>query len=671
MVIEEGLGGLSEVVGSIADHVELPDELPDELPEEMPEGMKPAGCLTRLLPVTTPGCATWLTAIFMVVTVITVWSFFWLDPDHVPWRHSISLPRIALIGLLLLVIPFVVNRLLKLWLEGSPSPFPDLDYAWEEGLHALASNGLAIQSLPIFLIIGSRSEQQERAIMNAAGLRLRVAGVPEGPSALHWYANSEAIYLFCSDCAWSSAIASLREDLAAEAMARGIDGTDPGNVALSDSLYASVPPPEVNPVTPPTPVPQATQNYAGNYGNPNAPYALPTSSLPQGSAEPIRGTIMLDQYMPSAGSPASQSPSNPSASPYTPLPPSSSRSSDDDAMRGTLLLDEQRGSANRRTAVPGFDPPNVPYGQSPSGIPSPAMSSAPMASIPATPPESEQSGTYRVSRPEVVTHEPVLVAPQYSSASLQELQYLGQKLRRARQSVCPINGILTLIQFESIHSTPAELEELQKAIRSDLATIRYAFGLRAPVTAMIVGLEKERGFRELVRRVGRERAVAQRFGRKFDVEAVPTEQEMRALTAHVCGAFEDWAYTLFREEQSLSRPGNTRLYELLSRVRCSWKQRLAEILVGGFGCEAGKGAQEDSVLFSGCYFAATGDTPDRQAFVKGVVDKLSDEQEMIEWTREALRTNRRQNRWALAGVIGCVLLLLSLLFMILYNRYVG
>ncbi len=168
---------------------------------------------------------------------------------------------------------------------------------------------------------------------------------------------------------------------------------------------------------------------------------------------------------------------------------------------------------------------------------------------------------------------------------------------------------------------------------------------------------------------GRDRATGQRFGRKFDVQAVPAESELRGLTAHLCGAFEDWAYALFREEDSLSRPGNTLLYELLSKVRCSWKERLSEILVGGFGCDPVKLSADQSVLFSGCYFAATGETPDRQAFVKGVIDKLNEEQELVEWTHSAKRHRIFQQRLAMLGSILTVLLALSLFAMIIYRRW--
>jgi hypothetical protein len=182
-------------------------------------------------------------------------------------------------------------------------------------------------------------------------------------------------------------------------------------------------------------------------------------------------------------------------------------------------------------------------------------------------------------------------------------------------------------------------------------------------------MEREPGFRELVRRVGREPAATQRFGKGYDIRSQATPQEMSSLSSHVCGAFEDWVYTLFRERGALTRPGNTRLYGLLCKVRCTLKTRLSEVLGRGFGFDKQQTPTDDPFLFSGCYFSATGETPDRQAFVRGVIDKLIDEQEQVEWTQHALEDELRYRRWALTGLVVSGLLLVSLVGIIVYNRF--
>src|SRR5262249_15076140 len=152
----------------------------------------------------------------------------------------------------------------------------------------------------------------------------------------------------------------------------------------------------------------------------------------------IRGTLMLDQFMAQTQAQSAQRES---------AAASAAKAAQPNTTRGTLMLDS-------------FSP----------GAVSDASATASLAS-------------YRPETDVPTNREPVLVAPHYSAVCLQQLQYLGELLRRARQPVCPMNGLLMLIQFESIHSTPAEMDDLQKAFRADLSTIQFATQLRAPVTA--------------------------------------------------------------------------------------------------------------------------------------------------------------------------------------------
>ena len=89
-------------------------------------------------------------------------------------------------------------------------------------------------------------------------------------------------------------------------------------------------------------------------------------------------------------------------------------------------------------------------------------------------------------------------------------------------------------------------------------------------------------------------------------------------------------------------------------MRRTLKTRLGDVLGKGFGYE--RESNKIPVLFSGCYFAATGPKSDRQAFVSGLLNKLYDEQEDIEWTSAALREDRRRGwfiriGWAVTAAI--------------------
>jgi len=259
-------------------------------------------------------------------------------------------------------------------------------------------------------------------------------------------------------------------------------------------------------------------------------------------------------------------------------------------------------------------------------------------------------------RPPVASSSRVInrLTSQQSSQQLQRLEHFCTVLRRRRHPVCPVNGIIALLPFEMLKANDQEVAELERSISADVSTIYNELQLRCPVTAVVVGMDQERGFRELIRRIGREDVAKQRFGQRFDLRTPSTGDELRKFTSHVCGTFEDWVYTLFRQEEALSHPGNTALYALLCKVRRTLKTRLGDVLGKGFGYEPN--GNKIPVLFSGCYFAATGPKSDRQAFVSGLLNKLYDEQEDIEWTYAALREDSRRGwfiriGWVLTGAV--------------------
>jgi hypothetical protein len=604
------------------------------------------GIPRRLMRWSVPTKAAWLSLIALVIVVVIAWTAFLADPDSVPWRHAMTIPRIMAVVILVILIPIVVYRGLKLWLEGDMSRFPDLDFAWRAGLTALERNGLDITTVPVFLILGSSGERQEQAMFDSAGLALRVRAVPEGPAPLHWYASPEAIFVCCTEASWTSSLAAYEATRPLAEMAAILSN-------LESSAAPAAPQPPAQPFAyAPTvgtqSVPQIEQQFNPAMNQPMTAIAPPPrpalpapAPMPAGGAdENIRGTIMLGQY---AANLAAQTPhpSGPQYSPpqqqyapqqqYTPPPQGAFAgpppSADDSGnFKGTMML-------------------QAPLELAPRGAPQQPQYAAP-AVAPVYAPAPQQS----YSAPAPRQMQTALLSPQESAEQLEKLQHVCRLLRRARSPMCAVNGILTLLPMPAIQGSIREAEELQRAVKSDLRTIDRALDLRCPVTALVVGMEQESGFRELVRRVGRERAAVQRFGQRYDLRSVATAEEMHALCAHVCGAFEDWVYTLFREQGALSRPGNMQLYGLLCKVQLSVKNRLAEILAGGFGYDPTY-ASEPPVLFSGCYFAAIGETEDRQAFAKGVFNKLIEEQEQVEWTPRALASNRRYLWLAYTGLI--------------------
>lgn len=250
----------------------------------------------------------------------------------------------------------------------------------------------------------------------------------------------------------------------------------------------------------------------------------------------------------------------------------------------------------------------------------------------------------------------------------ERLQYLCELLRRARRPVCPLNGTLVLLPLEAIQRVLVA-KDIPAAIKSDVDTIQRTTQLRAPVTVLVTGMEHEAGFGELVRRVGAGKAKTNRFGKGFDVWNPPTEENIDAFSSHACGAFEDWVYNLFRERDGLTKPGNARLYTLLCRIRSEIRARLRGILLHGISQSPGSDAEvEPAPLFNGCYFAATGDSEDSQAFVRNVFEKMIDQEEELEWTPDAWREDYRHHLLAQLGMVfdGALILGIIAMFVMKY-----
>ena len=153
-----------------------------------------------------PARAALMLGLFLIVMIVVAWTVFALNPVHVTWRHVISWPRILTVMALAILAPLTFYWTLRLWLIGYRSRFPEIDVAWNAGVEALRRNGIALQSTPVFLVLGVPSMELENAMIDACGRDFAVRGVPEGPAPIHWYANAEAIYLVCSEAGWLSQV---------------------------------------------------------------------------------------------------------------------------------------------------------------------------------------------------------------------------------------------------------------------------------------------------------------------------------------------------------------------------------------------------------------------------------------------------------------------------------
>ncbi len=114
------------------------------------------------------------------------------------------------VGILLLLIPLLTYHAVRLWLEGDPARFPDIEAAFTAGLDAMQEVGLDFRNLPVFLVIGVPDEKQSQLLAQASGLKFDKGNVPPGPAPLKWYIGSDAVYLVCCDASQLARLSTMR-----------------------------------------------------------------------------------------------------------------------------------------------------------------------------------------------------------------------------------------------------------------------------------------------------------------------------------------------------------------------------------------------------------------------------------------------------------------------------
>ncbi len=225
---------------------------------------------------------------------------------------------------------------------------------------------------------------------------------------------------------------------------------------------------------------------------------------------------------------------------------------------------------------------------------------------------------------------------------LARLEYLCRLIVRERVPYAPINGMMTLLPVNLILGDSSQGSTIKDAVRNDVTAAVTQFGLRFPILPLVNGWEDDPGFQELIRRLPPQNLVENRFGKGAHVGHEPTPDYLEAICHHVCKAFEDWIYYLFKQKDALKRTNNRLLYDLLCKVRRYLNSRLMRILTEGYDC-GGRNEHHDIVgMFTGCYVVAAGRDAARQAFVPKVFSRLREKSRDLQWTPAALCADRRK-----------------------------
>jgi hypothetical protein len=256
------------------------------------------------------------------------------------------------------------------------------------------------------------------------------------------------------------------------------------------------------------------------------------------------------------------------------------------------------------------------------------------------------------------------------------LRYLCRLLVRDRWPYCAVNGVLLLIPFAGCDSDQDAVYTAE-SVQRDLAVTAAALHVDCPHYALVCDLETADGFGEFVQRFTpreRLRRLGQSCSLMPDLQTGGADKDAAArmldsLAQWICqSVMPAWIYRKFQIEKAdtpdraaLVR-ANGRLFLLADDLRERGK-RLGTILARGLAGKAAAGP----LLFGGCYLAGTGSDPQQeQAFVRGLMDRLTEGQSCVYWTRQTLAEEASYVRWA---GIGWTVLALGVLVLLALGGY--
>ncbi len=141
---------------------------------------------------------TWLAVglfVVLALAVLLAWWRFHQDADNDPWSDRFGWQTIATLVSLVFVIPLVVRRAVAETRRTAVTPFADLDAEWQRGLDLLRVNGVSLERLPVFVVLGSKSASRDTNLLGAAGEPAEPIGTAGREATLQWFQSRRALYL--------------------------------------------------------------------------------------------------------------------------------------------------------------------------------------------------------------------------------------------------------------------------------------------------------------------------------------------------------------------------------------------------------------------------------------------------------------------------------------------
>jgi hypothetical protein len=233
-----------------------------------------------------------------------------------------------------------------------------------------------------------------------------------------------------------------------------------------------------------------------------------------------------------------------------------------------------------------------------------------------------------------------------SMAAPSSVEYACERLKSAGSSRNRLEGVVVILPADWLNRPDAP--RLATAYRGDLQAIARILSVRPPVYVVVTGMEKEPGFLEFARRMTEAFRARRRCGFYLPGDRADIAGVVYGGLVWFSGWYETWMLHLMANEP-INDAGNNALYTLATQIR-RFRRQLPELLETAITAPAGG----EKIPLHGCYFAATGPTPDTIACAAGIIrGRVLDNPAATRWAARAIEQDSAYRRAAtVVGLIG-------------------
>lgn len=243
--------------------------------------------------------------------------------------------------------------------------------------------------------------------------------------------------------------------------------------------------------------------------------------------------------------------------------------------------------------------------------------------------------------------------------AFRRLKYTMKQLRKLREGVVPINGVVMLVPFQWM--TDSKYSKLLDTIKLDMFAAQTELGVKCECVVLFHGIEQQAEFQAYSARFP-ESVRQGRCGCTLPQFTQHMPEESAALHRWLFDFFRQQIYGFFAAD--VTQPSNQMLFRFLNLIEKS-RENFSRILTNAFPDDV-----ESKMYLSGVYFVEL--STSGHAFFDGVVARLrSDHDEVIGWTPAMLKRNQRISRLATvvtASAIGMLIVDTVFIFQRLFGN---